>query len=98
MVSISNSAYGGGYQSQQASGYLSGGIGTDTESARLSNIQPYKYNGNSGVASIQKVHPNAPVSRGQAGRRNIQKVIDRESSSEVGGGYSSSLGKVLPQI
>ncbi len=50
MVSISNSAYGGGYQSQQASGYLSGGIGTDTESARLSNIQPYKYNGNSGGA------------------------------------------------
>lgn len=28
----------------QSSGYVSGGVPTDNESARLSNVQPYKYN------------------------------------------------------
>ena len=44
-------------------GYLSGGLQTDTESARLSNVQPYKYNAlskppNPNQISIKKVSPN----------------------------------------
>lgn len=45
-------------------GYLSGGMQTDNESARLSNIQPYKYNNlqnkldrNGGGVNIRKIQP-----------------------------------------
>ena len=37
--SMQNSSVGG-------RGYMSGGMVTDTESARLSNVQPYKFNSN----------------------------------------------------
>ena len=62
-----NGHYGSGGMS---SGYVSGGIGTDTESARLSNVQPYKYNiprnKNKaadknpvyGLCEIKKINPN----------------------------------------
>ena len=47
-------------------GYMSnGGMQTDNESARLSNVQPYKYNhlpnklkDNPNAVNIKKIHPN----------------------------------------
>lgn len=54
-------------------GYVSGGLQTDTESARLSNVQPYKFNSNQNKLNpnginIRKINPNQiqlkPMSRG----------------------------------
>ena len=66
-------------------GYVSaGGAGlqTDTESARLSNVQPYKFNNKNAVngpqtMNIRKINPNKvqlkPMSRGSgAGLRGAQ--------------------------
>lgn len=63
-----------------AIGYASGGLQTDTESARLSNVQTYKFNsGNRNNKSgqyanslnIRKINPNTvmlkPVSRASMG-------------------------------
>jgi hypothetical protein len=72
--SIGGSSDGGDKQSlqgsaigmQQSHGYLSNGLQTDTESARLSNVQPYKFNTNAGgnrkgnsnkAMNIRKVNP-----------------------------------------
>ena len=70
-----------GPQSIANLGYLSGGMQTDTESARLSNVQPYKYNhlgkppGGAHQVPIKKISPNvvqlapvAPPSRDSQGR------------------------------
>lgn len=48
------------------SGYISGTIATDNESARLSNVQPYKYNtitreNLNAISNIRKVSPNGPM-------------------------------------
>ena len=72
-------------------GYLSnGGMQTDNESARLSNVQPYKYNhlpnklkDNPNAVNIKKIHPNqvqlAPVSRNksrQGSRANSRNLVE----------------------
>lgn len=76
--SISGSAFG--YQSNGGSSVLSHGIPTDSESSRFSTIHHYKYNGGSPSphhyknVNIQKVSPNAPLSRGHgAPRPNIHR-------------------------
>lgn len=67
---------------QNSHGYLSNGLATDTESARLSNVQPYKFNtngpggkGSQGLSNIRKINPNTvmlkPVSRGSGSNVGI---------------------------
>ena len=58
-----NQASMSGPQSIANLGYLSGGLQTDTESARLSNVQPYKYNQvgrppHPNQVNIKKISPN----------------------------------------
>jgi len=72
---------------QQSHGYLSGSLQTDTESARLSNVQPYKFNTqqqqqpkrngpNPNAMQIRKINPNSvvlkPVSRGSGVGAGLQ--------------------------
>lgn len=77
--SVSGSQFG--YQSNGGSSVLSHGIPTDSESSRFSTIHHYKYNGGGSPSphqyknvNIQKVSPNAPLSRGHgAPRPNIHR-------------------------
>ena len=66
---------------QQSHGYVSGGMQTDTESARLSNVQPYKFNSqnrNQKQLNIRKINPNQvqlkPVSRGNGIGAGLHKI------------------------
>ena len=53
-------------------GYTSGAMQTDTESARLSNVQPYKFNqqnrNNPNSMNIRKINPK-PITRGSNASR-----------------------------
>ena len=97
----------GGQLSSKPSGYVSGNVGTDTESARLSNVQPYKYNTlnranlDAHAMNIRKISPgigsNAPLPLSRNGPRNMAAIIGRESNpkSNVGSvvsGVSGVLG------
>jgi len=71
-----------------AVGYMSGGgLQTDTESARLSNVQPYKFNaGNrngekfANSLNIRKINPNTvmlkPMSRGSLGQSRASNPMN----------------------
>lgn len=71
---------------QQSAGYLSGGLQTDTESARLSNVQSFKYNAvnrNPNASSIQKVAP--PRGMSEEFRLNESTVLPELNRSQLTG-------------
>lgn len=62
------------------SGYISGTIATDNESARLSNVHPYKYNtitreNLNAINNIRKISPNGPVGAPLPLSRNGARAI-----------------------
>ena len=82
-------------------GYTSnGGLQTDNESARMSNIQPYKYNipnklkDNPNVCKISKIHPNsfalAPLSRKDS-KTDTEAANQRCNTTVSPNGYKSPL-------
>ena len=75
---------------------MSGGVNTDTESARLSNVQPYKFNSaarnsNPKALNIRKINPTSvklkPVSRGSGVGVSLR---NQNQTIPVAGAYDTS--------
>lgn len=92
--SVNGSMISGMLGAQQSQGYMSGGgVPTDNESARLSNVQPYKYNRGDpalGYGSIQKVNP---VPKGPSRSRAKRQPSEAGQSS-----VNSFTNSALPTI